>query len=78
MPLEIANVEATIENEIAQGMKQRDIAQTYALGMRSSSPTDWKRVNQAIIAKWSMSGLLKIKKMAHDGSCFPVGEAQET
>ena len=71
MIVEISLVAQTIENEIAQGMKQRDIAQTYALGLKSSQvSTDWKRINEAIIARWSKAGLERIKKMAWSGSCF--------
>lgn len=67
---EIACVESVIENEMAQGCTQKQIAQTYALGLRSSWPTDWKRVNAAILKRWP-HGLERIKKMARDGSCFP-------
>ena len=67
---ELMAVEEVIENEISQDLKQRDIAQTYALGMRSSWPTDWAKVNRMIIDRWSRSGLERIKKMAHSGKCF--------
>lgn len=69
MRLEITNVEETIENEIEQGLRQRDIAQTYALAMRSSYKTDWARVNRAILKRWP-KGLERVKKMAHSGKCF--------
>lgn len=72
MSFEIADVENVIENEIRQGMSQTQIAQTYALALRSSWPTDWARVNRAILAKWSPSGLKRIKEMAHSGKCFPT------
>jgi hypothetical protein len=67
---ELVCVENAVENEIAQGANQRHIAQTYALGLRSSWPTDWARVNRAILAKWSPAGLKRIKEMAHSGKCF--------
>jgi len=67
--IELAEVEWVIENEIKQGCTQRQVAQTYALGIRSSWPTDWKRVNAAIMAKWP-KGLERIKKMAWSGKCF--------
>jgi hypothetical protein len=70
MIMELACVESVIENEIKQGLTQKQIAQTYALGMRSTWPTDWKRVNEAIIKRWSFSGLNRIKNMAHSGKCF--------
>ena len=63
------DVERLIEREIDAGLSQRQIAMTYALAIRSSYPTDWSRVNRAIVAKWP-KGLDRIKKMAHSGSCF--------
>jgi hypothetical protein len=70
---EIACVEQVIENEIKQGLKQKQIAQTYALGLRSSSwPTYWTKVNKMIVNRWSLAGLNRIKKMAWSGSCFPA------
>lgn len=70
MTFELMCVENVIEQEIRNGMKQRDIAQTYALALKSSWPTDWKRVNEAIIKHWSVSGLERIKKLAWSGKCF--------
>lgn len=57
-------------NEIAQGAKRRAVAQTYRLAMQSSHPTDWAKVNAAIIDRWSFSGLEWIKKQAWSGKCF--------
>jgi hypothetical protein len=68
--IELACVESVIENEIAQGLNQKQIAQTYALALRSSWPTDWKRVNEAIIKRWSFAGLNRIKNLAWSGKCF--------
>jgi hypothetical protein len=65
----IACVEATIENEIRQGCNQRQIAQTYALALRSDWPTDWARVNAAIAERWPKA-LDRIKKQAWSGACF--------
>lgn len=67
--IEIMAVELVIENEIEQGCTQRQISQTYALALRSSWPTDWKRVNAAIVARWP-KGLERIKQMAWSGKCF--------
>lgn len=50
--------------------KQKDIAQTYALALKSSEETDWAKVNRAIIERWSKHALVQIKKMAWSGSCF--------
>jgi hypothetical protein len=67
--MELMCVESVIENEIAQGCTQRQVAQTYALGLRSTWKTDWKRVNEAILARWP-KGLNRIKEMAWSGKCF--------
>jgi hypothetical protein len=63
MHMELMACESVIENEIKMGLKQKDIAQTYAMAMVSSWPTDWKRVNAAILAKWP-KGLIRVKEMA--------------
>lgn len=52
-----------IENEINQGCTQAEIANTYAMALVSSWPTDWKRVNEAIVAKWP-KGLNRVKTWA--------------
>lgn len=69
MYAEIMCVESTIRNEIEQGLNQRQVAQTYALGLRSSAKTDWAKVNALIVARWP-KGLDRIKKMAWSGKCF--------
>jgi len=64
-------------SEIAdKRLYQRDIAKTYALALRSSEETDWKKVNTAIIQRWSVSGLETIKKMAWSGSCFSKSKVE--
>jgi hypothetical protein len=70
---EIMFPEDVIENEIAQGLTQKQIAQTYALAMRKANCTwtvDWARINKAIIARWSVKGLERIKKLAWSGKAF--------
>lgn len=71
---EIADVEGVIEREIAQGLTQRQIAQTYALALRSSWATDWAKVNRLIVDRWSAAGLDRIKRMAWSGTCFEVDQ----
>lgn len=66
---EISCVESMIENEIRQGCNQRQVAQSYALALRSSWPTDWSKVNAMIQEKWP-KGLKRIKEMAWSGRCF--------
>lgn len=67
---EIQDVENVIENEIKMKCNQRQIAQTYALGLKSSYETDWAKVNKMIVERWSVSGLTRIKEMAWSGKCF--------
>ena len=52
-------------------IKQKNLACTYNLVLKSSYPTDWESVNRAIIKRWSISGLKRIKEMAWSGKCFP-------
>lgn len=62
---ELADCTNFILGEIAdKGMKQRDIAATYALCLRSSKIKDWAKINAAIIERWSISGLERIKTQA--------------
>lgn len=68
---ELAACTSTLLDEIARPeSKRRDVAKTYCLALRSSEPTDWRAVNTAIIARWSVSALNWIKKQAHSGKCF--------
>ena len=71
MTFELANCTNHLLREIADpAMKRRDVAQSYALAMRSGEVTNWLRVNDAIIARWSLSALVFIKRQAHSGRCF--------
>ena len=61
----------TIVREIAtKGITQRDVALTYAMAIKSkhegADDPDWEAINKAILARWSMSGLERIKKRAWD------------
>ena len=65
--VELRNCEEALLQEIADPrMKQADVASTYGLAMLSSErdQIDWSKVNAAIMARWSQSGLLRIKKAA--------------
>jgi hypothetical protein len=65
--VELRNCEATLLAEIADpAMKQKDVASTYGLAILSSerNRVDWAKVNQAIMARWSRSGLERIKAQA--------------
>jgi len=63
MIMELTAVEQVIETEIANGLTQKQVALTYALGLLSSWPTDWARVNNAILSRWP-KGLNRVKEMA--------------
>ena len=50
--------------EIANGSKRLAVARSYRWALALGLATDWKTVNEAIIARWSISGLAWIKKEA--------------
>jgi hypothetical protein len=78
MPFELADCEAHLLREIADpAMKRKDVAQSYALAMKSSErdSVDWGKVNRAIIARWSQSALNWIKEQAWSGKCFGGGKS---
>lgn len=59
--------ETTLLDEIANPvMKRRDVAKTYGLTLCSEEgrTVDWRKINAAIMARWSPSGLLWIKQQA--------------
>lgn len=71
--IELADCENCLLAEITdKGMKQKDVAQTYGLTLKSSEceKVNWPKVNQAIMDRWSKSGLIRIKKMAWSGRAF--------
>lgn len=71
MKVELANCERMLLEEIAdKDMKRRDVAQTYALALKSSEKVDWAKVNAAIVARWSVSALAWIKERAWTGKAF--------
>ena len=75
MPFELACCTATLLREIdTVELHQRDIAKTYALAMKSSEKTDWAKVNEAIIKRWSVSELNHIKAMAWSGKYWRPNE----
>jgi hypothetical protein len=45
-------------------LTQEDVAITYALALRDRDNVDWPRVNAAIVERWSLSGLKRIKRVA--------------
>jgi hypothetical protein len=49
-----------------------DIAKTYAVALWASEEPDWPKVNEAIIARWSLSGLSWIKNRAWKYATFKL------
>ena len=46
-------------------LRRKDIARTYRTAMEiQRDKTDWRKVNQSIIDRWSVSALNYIKKLA--------------
>jgi len=69
--------QSTILDEIAEKTsKKKNIAQTYALILKSDEQVDWKVINTAIIQRWSRSALNDIKKMAWSGKCFKTKDSK--
>ena len=68
--LNLVDAHKLIIQEIEAGAAQKDVAKTYALGLRSEEGFDYKAANEAILKRWSPSGLVRIKEMAWSGKCF--------
>ena len=66
MKVQMVLVEEIILREIADPkMTRKDIALIYAFGIRDEpDKTDWAKVNEAIISRWSLSALDYIKNRA--------------
>jgi hypothetical protein len=75
----LVNCTNVIISQIESGSPQREIAKTYCLAMSSEGAEmdapDWKKINAAIVTRWSVSGLERVKKMAHGD---PFGVRRET
>ncbi len=71
MRIELQDCDNVMLQEIANKECTRlTVARTYALALHSDYPTDFKKVNKAIIERWSLSALEYIKRMAWSGKCF--------
>lgn len=68
MNIQLVNCEKHILDEIEGDLKKickrDDVAQTYAWCLVSDEEIDWRRINEAIIKRWSMSALTYIKTKA--------------
>ncbi len=73
MRVELCCCESVLLSEIAmKEMNQKQIAQTYRMALESGERDriDWAKVNNAIISRWSKSGLKRIKELAWSGKAF--------
>lgn len=65
--IKCTEIEGALLKEIPdKTLYQIDIALTYRLAIHADpvSNFNWKKVNKAIIKRWSKSGLLRVKKLA--------------
>lgn len=63
--LELADCTATLLHEIdAKETTRASLAPTYAMAIRSGEAVDWRKVNRAIMDRWSLSALTYIKTKA--------------
>lgn len=65
MRVELVNPEGVLLEEIAdKRLKREDVAMSYAFAIRQDAKLDWRKVNEAIIDRWSLSALKWIKERA--------------
>lgn len=67
--------EMVILNELShKEVTQKQIAQTYRLSIEAENGNgeviNWKKVNEAIVARWGTKSLDRIKNLAWSGKCF--------
>lgn len=62
--IRLGDLSISIECEIAQGSSQKSVASTYALALMDGEATNFARANKAIIDRWSLAGLERVKTMA--------------
>ena len=62
--IKCTEIEGVLLKEIPdKTLNQIDIALTYRLAIEADAKIDWKKVNKAIIKRWSKSGLLRVKEL---------------
>ena len=63
--ISLTNCTSTLLREVAmKEITRNSLALTYAMALHSDNPTDWGKVNEAILNRWSFSGLEYIKTRA--------------
>ena len=61
------DVESAIRAKLAQRCTQSEIADIYQRGIvNCCEAANWPLVNEMIMARWSLAGLKRVKKMAND------------
>lgn len=61
----MSDPEAQMLREIAdKRMTRDDVKVTYAFGLLTPREVDWRRVNEAIVERWSVSALAYVKEGA--------------
>lgn len=72
MKIYLAACTETICHEVEQGFTQKSIALTYALAILTHhakiEEVDWRKINTAILGRWKMSGLERIKESARQST----------
>jgi len=74
--IRLCNCESVLLLEAeTKGVTRKSIAMTYRLAMEQEKDPDgekidWKKVNAAIVERWSLFGLKYIKELAWSGKCF--------
>lgn len=64
MKIELALCTEVIIADVENGRDEEHIANTYAMALVSSWPTDWRKVNTAIAHRFGHPGLELIKERA--------------
>lgn len=65
MKMELVNPEWVILNEINnKELNQEDVAKTYALIIIQKLQVNWRKINKAIVDRWTYEGLERIKELA--------------
>lgn len=66
----VACTQTILQDVGAREATQKDVALTYAMAIKSEAEgadkPDWPTINKAIIARWNMKALERIKKRAFD------------
>jgi hypothetical protein len=63
--MEFDGAETAIADAIAAKWSRKRIVDLYVLCLLSVPPPDWGKINRMIIDRWSISGLIYIKREAN-------------